>query len=87
MSYLNWFYFYSILNFIYFFQSDLDKNYIAPCGACRQFIAEFGLEWNIILIKNKDEFKECTVREVLPFAFDHTMLDLNNDNLKSLEVN
>lgn len=63
----------------------MDKNYLAPCGACRQFIAEFGLDCSILLIKNKDDFKECTVRDVLPFAFDHTMLDSNNENLKQIK--
>ena len=62
----------------------MDKNYIAPCGACRQFIAEFGLDWNIILIKNKDEQKECTVKDILPFAFDQSMLELNNLRAENL---
>jgi cytidine deaminase len=51
---------------------------VAPCGACRQFIAEFGLDWTIILVKNKDEYQICKVKDVLPFAFDQSTLNLHS---------
>ncbi len=50
---------------------------VAPCGACRQFIAEFGLDWKVILIKNRNEYQEYKVSDVLPLAFDSSMLDLH----------
>ena len=62
--------------------SDIETDYIAPCGGCRQFIAEFGLDWSVILIKNKDDYKVHSVREVLPFAFEPDMLNKNTDNKK-----
>ena len=65
--------------------SDLDVE-IAPCGACRQFIAEFGLDWSIILIKNRNEHRVFSVREILPMAFDMSMLELHK-KLKSDTLN
>ena len=58
--------------------TDLNEDFIAPCGACRQFIAEFGLDWKVILVKNRYEQKECSVKDILPYAFDSSMLVLNN---------
>jgi cytidine deaminase len=42
----------------------------APCGSCRQVLAEFGLE-TIVLIADKEGrvLKETTVNELLPGAF------------------
>ena len=31
--------------------SDLTDRHITPCGACRQFLAEFGRDWLLILTK------------------------------------
>ena len=56
------------------FFSDVEKVYVAPCGACRQFIAEFGLDWTCIFVKTNDEYKICQVREILPFAFESSAL-------------
>ena len=58
---------------ISFVSSDVDY-FIAPCGACRQFIAEFGLDWEIMLIKNKKEVRVISVSEILPHAFDSSAL-------------
>jgi cytidine deaminase len=46
------------------------KNGGTPCGACRQVLAEFGLE-TIVLIAdaNGHLVKETTVKELLPGAF------------------
>lgn len=60
--------------------SDVETDYLPPCGGCRQFIAEFGLDWNVILIKNKNDYKVYSVREVLPFAFERDMLDKTTEN-------
>jgi cytidine deaminase len=42
----------------------------SPCGACRQVIAEFGLD-TLVLIANAqgDLLREVTVRDLLPGAF------------------
>lgn len=57
--------------------TDLDEILVAPCGACRQFIAEFGLDWSIILVKNKNEHKIYSVSDILPYAFDSSALESN----------
>ena len=45
----------------------------APCGACRQFIIEFGK--NIIVIFNQDgALVQVPISELLPYAFDKSML-------------
>lgn len=52
------------------------NNYTYPCGICRQVIAEFAesTKMPIIIIKNKTDYKELTLEEVLPGAF--TVKDL-----------
>ncbi len=40
----------------------------APCGACRQVIAEFGIP-RIIMGNMKGEVRIATLEELLPFAF------------------
>ena len=47
------------------------KDYCAPCGVCRQVMAEFCHpdEFVIILAKSKDEYKMYTLRELLPLGF------------------
>lgn len=52
------------------------KNGGTPCGACRQVLAEFGLE-TIVLIANLDGdlVHELTVADLLPFAFSDADLD------------
>jgi len=44
--------------------------YTAPCGICRQVIAEFAAkDIEIVLIKNQDEYIVKTLEEILPGAF------------------
>jgi cytidine deaminase len=40
-----------------------------PCGACRQFMAEFGLDTQVILANTKGKFSITTVGALLPDAF------------------
>ncbi|SHI76395.1 cytidine deaminase [Dethiosulfatibacter aminovorans DSM 17477] len=40
-----------------------------PCGVCRQMIREFGEDIKIIVAKNAEEYKEYTIRELLPESF------------------
>jgi cytidine deaminase len=53
---------------------------VAPCGACRQFIAEFGLDSMKVIMSNaKKEYKIVSVRDILPFAFDSGALDRHKE--------
>ena len=47
-----------------------EKNEItAPCGICRQVIAEFGLEINVVLGYSKGDIKEIKIKDLLPYSF------------------
>lgn len=48
-----------------------DLDYCAPCGVCRQVMAEFCEENNfiIILAKSSEDYKTYSLRELLPLAF------------------
>jgi cytidine deaminase len=41
----------------------------SPCGACRQVLAEFGLDIQVVIADLADGQKTYTVRELLPVAF------------------
>jgi cytidine deaminase len=46
------------------------RNGGAPCGACRQVMAEFGLDWIVLIANEQGEIiRETTLRELLPDAF------------------
>lgn len=46
------------------------STFTAPCGICRQVIAEFaGKDIEIILVKNEDEFVKKSLSDILPGAF------------------
>ncbi|KYH28584.1 MULTISPECIES: cytidine deaminase [Clostridium] len=52
------------------------STYTAPCGICRQVIAEFGDEnTDIIIIKNENDYKIKKLEDILPGAF--TKEDIN----------
>jgi len=41
-----------------------------PCGACRQALAEFGLDLRVVLVTDvSDETREYILRDLLPDAF------------------
>ena len=42
----------------------------SPCGACRQFLAEFSPNLKVVVANNKEVFYTTTVAELLPRAFD-----------------
>lgn len=55
----------------------VSENGGSPCGSCRQVMAEFGLDIEVILAdKDGNVTKETTLREILPGAF--TPADLAN---------
>ncbi|MCR4441377.1 MAG: cytidine deaminase [Peptococcaceae bacterium] len=41
----------------------------APCGACRQALAEFSPEMTVVLANNKGTTKVTSLKELLPLAF------------------
>jgi cytidine deaminase len=45
------------------------ENFIVPCGACLQFLAEFAKDMEVILVNNKGEFEVTTLKELLPSPF------------------
>ncbi|HJB28479.1 MAG TPA: cytidine deaminase [Candidatus Blautia faecavium] len=48
-----------------------EYEYCAPCGICRQVMAEFGVpeEFQIILPRSLEDYKEFTLEELLPLSF------------------
>ncbi|KAJ8265613.1 hypothetical protein COCON_G00147120 [Conger conger] len=49
--------------------SDLREKFISPCGACRQFMREFGDSWDVYMTKPDGSSEEMTVGELLPVSF------------------
>lgn len=45
------------------------NEFCAPCGVCRQVMAEFCDDSFIVLLGNSANFKAYTLKEVLPFSF------------------
>lgn len=43
---------------------------VAPCGACRQFIYEFGADIRLILANLQGQARVMSAGELLPFSFD-----------------
>ncbi|EYE88124.1 cytidine deaminase [Fervidicella metallireducens AeB] len=50
-------------------------NYTYPCGICRQVLAEFNPNLDIIVANNKGEFKEHKLSELLPYSFTNDDLE------------
>jgi cytidine deaminase len=51
---------------------------ITPCGACRQMLAEFAPQIEIILTDNGNSYRNVSVSELLPMAFDIKDIKLIN---------
>ncbi|KAF7696230.1 cytidine deaminase a [Silurus meridionalis] len=49
--------------------SDMADNFISPCGGCRQFMREFGLQWEVYMSKPDGSFLKQTVNDLLPVSF------------------
>uniref|UniRef100_A0A8C6MVI2 cytidine deaminase n=2 Tax=Mus TaxID=862507 RepID=A0A8C6MVI2_MUSSI len=49
--------------------SDLQEEFISPCGACRQVMREFGTDWAVYMTKPDGTFVVRTVQELLPASF------------------
>lgn len=55
------------------------EKFCAPCGVCRQVLAEFNpaLTMGVILVNNKGDTLELTLRDLLPYSFDNSYLDMS----------
>ena len=51
------------------------EEFIAPCGACRQFISEFGSSCDVYLVKSDLSDKKINISELLPLAFTSAELE------------
>ncbi|ORX55316.1 cytidine deaminase, partial [Piromyces finnis] len=49
--------------------SSNSKDYIPPCGFCRQFLVEFGTKLKVISTKKNGEYKINVLEELLPDSF------------------
>lgn len=54
-----------------------EGDYCAPCGVCRQVLAEFcnPNTFKVYLAKSLDDYKEYTLAELLPLGFTSTNLE------------
>lgn len=52
-------------------ENETPVNYCPPCGVCRQVMREFcGNDFEIIIAKSCDDYKEKKLSELLPESFD-----------------
>ncbi|XP_012295162.1 cytidine deaminase isoform X1 [Aotus nancymaae] len=49
--------------------SDMQDDFISPCGACRQVMREFGTNWAVYMTKPDGTYIVMTVQELLPSSF------------------
>ncbi|RVE72593.1 hypothetical protein OJAV_G00040410 [Oryzias javanicus] len=49
--------------------SDVKDHIVSPCGGCRQFMREFGTDWDVYLSHPDGTYRKMTVEELLPFSF------------------
>ncbi|KAI1309345.1 Cytidine deaminase [Halotydeus destructor] len=47
----------------------LSTVFATPCGACRQFLVEFGLDLDVYLVKPDLSYKKVSLNDLLPMAF------------------
>ena len=53
------------------------ERFTAPCGVCRQVLAEFNpeLTMEVILVNQAGKTLELTLRDLLPYSFDSSYLE------------
>ncbi len=55
------------------------RDYATPCGECRQFMAEFNLDMDVIIGRQDGALMVAKVRELLAYAFNpQNVLDQQN---------
>jgi cytidine deaminase len=52
------------------------NKFVFPCGACRQFMFEFGSDIDVIIVRTAKQFRIVKLLELLPGAFDKTFLKI-----------
>ena len=50
------------------------NDFCVPCGVCRQVMAEFAPELEILSLNAKGEIKRFTLKELLPYGFSQETL-------------
>ena len=50
------------------------EDFCYPCGACRQFLYEFGPDMEVLCLNRAREVKRMLLRDLLPCGFDQTWL-------------
>ncbi|XP_043977312.1 cytidine deaminase b [Gambusia affinis] len=63
--------------------SDMEKEFISPCGGCRQVMREFGGKWDVYLTKLNKSYEKMTVDELLPRSFGPDDLSKKVSNIPS----
>lgn len=56
------------------------EDFTYPCGICRQVLSEFGLDIEVIVSNNKEEYRVHKLSELLPHAFLREDLERSNTN-------
>uniref|UniRef100_A0A667WZ16 Cytidine deaminase n=1 Tax=Myripristis murdjan TaxID=586833 RepID=A0A667WZ16_9TELE len=49
--------------------SDMEEEFISPCGGCRQFMREFGVKWSVFMTKPDGSYMDMLVEDLLPVSF------------------
>ena len=47
------------------------RDYCMPCGACRQFLAEFSTDMEVLCAKAGGRYVSYKLRELLPHTFNY----------------
>ena len=50
------------------------KDYCVPCGICRQVMQEFAPDMEVICLNGAGQARHFTLKELLPYGFDHRWL-------------
>ena len=58
---------------------DVIDEFKASCGACRQVLAEFSLEWEMYLVKPDRTWTKVVFKDLLPLAFTPAALQQQRD--------
>lgn len=54
------------------------EGYCYPCGICRQVMQEFaGPDFVVYVVKSKQEYRELTMEQLLPYSFSSDILEEN----------
>ncbi|XP_046375749.2 cytidine deaminase-like [Haliotis rufescens] len=59
---------------------DVVDTFKGPCGACRQFFIEFGLDWDLYMVKPDKTWMKMQMGELVPLPF--TPASLQEERVK-----